>query len=238
MTPVNFPPLFKADDANLYVRRNIDNRCLSTYDAYPRSNVPWTGILERVSNSGQSRNQLPLTLEMLCPTRVLHLRVLDEAKVSVASYETVYSRSATTPTASVESWNMAKQTTLSVPLPSGPTVWNAAQNIDDGVYSLVGRVISSPTNLNAYHVGLKVTPSNVAVLWADEVSDGDTGWTAGNVYYGRFDAESDTLAMVKHCYKASSPWKSKLELWTFGSGVQEAPTRKRTEWPSDFRLPP
>ena len=238
MTPSNFPPLFKSDDTKLYVRSNIDNRSLSTYDEYPLSNVPWTQILTRISDSGQSKNQLPLTLELLCPTSMLHLRIIDDADFFVAQYGTVHSRSLATTGASVESWNMLKQTKISVPQPSGKITWNAAQMVGDGVYSLVGRVLLPSKDLNAYHAGLKMTSGVVEVLWADEVEDGDSAWTAGNVWYGRFDAKKDVLAMIKHWHKAGSPWKSKLELWTFASGTQDAPERKPTEWPSAFALPP
>lgn len=239
MSPPNFPPLFKSDGTNLYLRSHIDNRLLSTYDVYPLSKVPWTQILQHISKSGQSQNQLPLTLDLLCPTRVLHLRVIDDLNLSVAQYGTIYSQSSTTRNAEVESWNLLKQTTLSVPQSSGQTSWNAAQKIDDiGVYSLVGRVLLPSGDLNAYHVGLKVTSHDVAVLWADEAQDGNSGWATGNVWYGQFDADSNTVAMIKHWHMAASPWKSKLELWTFKSGTQNAPTRKRTEWPSEFKLPP
>ncbi|KAL8791962.1 MAG: hypothetical protein Q9195_005451 [Heterodermia aff. obscurata] len=236
MTPPNFPPLFKSDGTNLYLRSNVDNRCLSTYDDYPLSSVPWTQILQRILDSGESQNQLPLTLELLCPTIVLHLRVIDDLNFSVAQYGTVYSQSSTTTNASVESWNMLKQTTLSVPQSSGQTTWNAAQKIDDGVYSLVGRVLLPSKDLNGYHVGLKVTSNDVKVLWADEVQDGDSAWTAGNVWYGRFDADKDVLAMIKHWYKVASPWKSKLELWTFESGTQNAPKRKKTDAAFSLRI--
>lgn len=239
MSPPNFPPLFKSDGTNLYLRTHIDNRLLSTYDVYPLSKVPWTQILQHISKSGQSQNQLPLTLDLLCPTRVLHLRVIDDLNFSVAQYGTVYSQSSTTRNAEVESWNLLKQTTLSVPQSSGQTSWNAAQKIDDiGVYSLVGRVLLPSGDVNAYHVGLKVTSHDVVVLWADEAQDGNSGWAAGNVWYGQFDADSNTIAMIKHWHMAASPWKSKLELWTFKSGTGNAPTRKRTEWPSEFKFPP
>ncbi|KAI1454127.1 hypothetical protein F4805DRAFT_469599 [Annulohypoxylon moriforme] len=211
------------NDANLYVRSNVDNRLASTYDAYPLSNVPWTQIFNRISGSGQSQNQLPLTLELLCPTRVIHFRVVDDLNISVAQYGTVYSHSTTMADVKVESWNLLKQKTLSVPQSSGKTSWNAAQKIDDnGAYSLVGRVLLPSGDINAYHVGLKVVSNNVEVLWADEVEDSNVTWTAGKVWYGRFDTSNNTL----------------LELWVFDSGTQDAPTRKRTEWPLEFKFPP
>lgn len=238
MIPPNFPPLFKSDSNNLYLRSSIDNRCLSTYEAYPLADVPWTKILKRISDSGQSKNQHPLTLELLCPATVHHLRFIDDLNISLAQYGTVYSQSSTTIQTSVESWNMLKQITLSIPRSSGQTAWKSAQKIDSGVYSLVGRVHLPSKNLNSYHVGLKITSNDLELLWADEIEDGDSAWTNGNVWYGRFDADKSTLAMIKHWYKDASPWKSKLELWTFESNTWDAPTRKKTGWPSDFKLPP
>ncbi|RSL48466.1 hypothetical protein CEP54_012909 [Fusarium duplospermum] len=240
MTPPNFPPLFKVEKNNLYVRANIDNRCLSTYEAYPLSNVPWTKILNRINGSGESQNQLPLTLELLCPATMVHLRVIDSLTCSVAQYGPLSSLASVSTNASVRSWNMVKQTSLSVPQSSGETTWTAAQKIDkaDGIYSLIGRVVQSPRNTNAYHVGLKVTAGELAALWAREEQDGNTVWTAGCAWYGQFDANSTNLAMIKHWYMDAKPWKSKLELWMFASGLQEAPTRKRTEWPSGLKLPP
>ncbi|KAI0490237.1 hypothetical protein F4859DRAFT_520057 [Xylaria cf. heliscus] len=210
----------------------------STYDAYPLSNVPWNQVLKRISNSDQSRNQLPLTLDLLCPTRLLQLRVIDDLNFSVAQYGTVHSLSATTAGAAAESWNLLKQTTVSVTQASGPTTWNAAEKIENGIYSLVGRVQKSPKDVHAYHVGLKVTSDDVEIIWEDEVQDGDSAWTAGRVWYGQFDMNTNNPAMIKHWYKAGSPWTSKLELWTFDSGTQNAPIRKNTEWPSDSKLPP
>lgn len=238
MSPPNYSPLFKSDNSNLYLRANIDNRFLETYDVYPLSNVPWKQILQRILSSGQSKNQLPQTQELLCPSRLLHLRAIDELNLSVAQYGAVVSQSPTKRNASVESWNMQSQAMLSIPQSSGQTTWNSAQRIDSGTYSLVGRALQPSKTQTTYHVGLKKTDKDVEVLWADEVPDGNSVWEAGNVWYGRFDADKEDLAMIKHWFKGESPWKSKLELWTFSTGTQEAPTRKKTEWPSNFTLPP
>ncbi|KAF5554476.1 phosphatidylcholine-hydrolyzing phospholipase c [Fusarium napiforme] len=133
---------------------------------------------------------------------------------------------------------MLSHTTLSVPQSSGQTSRCASRKIGEGVYSIVGRVLLPSEVINAYHIGIKVTADEVDLVWENEVEDGNSVLKLGNVWYGRFDADRDTLSMIKHWHFAGSPWKSKLELCIFSSGTSRNPTRKRTEWPSAFKLPP
>jgi hypothetical protein len=59
MTPPNFALLFRVDKNNVYLRTDIDNRCLSTCGAYPVSDMPWTKIRDRIMARERAKTNFP-----------------------------------------------------------------------------------------------------------------------------------------------------------------------------------
>ncbi len=87
------------------------------------------------------------------------------------------------------------------------TIHTAVQELSEGtVMSLVGLVTADAAHCNVLHIGLHLANDKPQVLWADEVDNGNSGWTVRSVWHECFDAAGASLAIIKHWHKGRVPW--------------------------------
>lgn len=213
---------------SLFLRKDIDNRGdyqTDTYSVTPGA-FKWEKLKDKVVDSRENADLYPFTEAFLSQTSISHLRKgPSDSTLIVNNYGPVDSAEFGT------YWSMVSQSIVTNSNSSGTYGFVSAKNVDKGILSLVGRFQQQGSSTTwASHIGLKTSNNGVITeVWNNNIDDGNSSWTEGDVTYGAFSTDTSDIGMLKYWYTDSGK-TAKLEVWRLPATLNQAPTKVQQNW--------
>jgi hypothetical protein len=211
----------------LFFRQNVDQRAIGQSREelnIDQNNSGWSTLNDKIGGSGASINMYVYTKSFASDQKFLHLGQFDSADSNIVTnmYGPVDAGNFG------QYWGMTSQGMTNIAASTKKRRWTDVQNLGGGVFSAIGRQLTSGTTSNAIHVGLQFRQIGSGqletnVVWNQSIDDGNNDLIVGETLYGSFDKDSEGEIMVKYFEGQKS--NSKIEFWSLASKLDSHPVK-------------